>query len=80
MSQLKKKNHCVEQVKHMFNHLCAPEDDVACVPIKEAKWKQKCSFPPHWLLPVVLLKVWVKNTAALLNQFILGLQTDKKCG
>ena len=44
MSQLKKKNHCVEQVKHMFNHLGAPKDGVTFVPIKEAKRKQEMFF------------------------------------
>lgn len=50
---------------------------------RKLKGNKKCFFiffPPHWIPPVVLLKVWLRNTAALLNLFILGLKADKKHG
>lgn len=31
------KNHSVEQVKYMLNHLCAAKDGIIVVPVKETR-------------------------------------------
>lgn len=32
MSQVLKKNHCVEQKTHIFKHLCSPKNGIIFVP------------------------------------------------
>lgn len=43
MSQLKKS--CVEQIKHMFKHLCSPKTGVIFVPVEEEKRKREVPLP-----------------------------------